>query len=294
VKRRFGIPIALVLALVAVAIVLQPRKEPPTRNAERPAGDTLTTGEKARIRGFWESYREGLSLKLEGRWEEAIAAFRRALELDPDHENSLFNIANCYLELDRTDEALDALEHMVRVNPQSQRGYYQIGLVHACPLEGYPFDLEAAEQALRRAFEINKEESGALLRLGEVVLVRGKPEEALEYLSLANRSNFRAVEGYYLRGYIRWKEGRDDEARELLAEAIEQSRAKKVVPAVPGEGDTKVDAELPPTRMEEKLLFKRFWDGIGDRHEGNEVGPGALESEFHPLDEYVEELRSRH
>ena len=289
-----GVAIAGAAALAAVAGFLAFRggsaAPPPTASASL---SSLSPEEKARVREFWEVYREARALKLRGGWRRAIPKYGRALELDPEHEDSLYSLANCHFELDEFAEALGGLTRLVEVNPMSHRGFLQTGVIRSYPGTGDLFDLEEAETALLRAFEINKEETGSLLRLGELALVRGEDERAFELLALANQSNFRAVEGYYLRGYLRWKGNRRDASLELLREAVRQSRKPVVVAGVPGEGDTRPGSLLPPTTLDGKLLVRPRWKGLLKRYPDDQVALGALDLEFAPMRTYLEELRAR-
>ena len=291
-RGRIMAPGFLAMGALAVALACGEKKAPPppTRTSSAPA---LSQAEKDRIRAFWATYGKARDLKLTGKWEEAIPIYRQALDLDPRHEDTLYGLANCHFELDQFEEALKALQRLVEVNPMSHRGYDQMGAVHACPLGTDTFDLAAAETALNRAIEINPEESGALLRLGELVLVKGDEERAFKLLALANQSNFRAVEGYYLRAYMRWKEKRLEESRDLLSEAVRQSKKPKVVAGVPGEGDTKEGSVLPPTTVAEKVLVKACWSGLLKRFPDEKIETEALGAEFASLDSYLKQLRAR-
>jgi hypothetical protein len=60
---------------------------------------------------------------------------------------------------------------------------------------------------LQRALAISPEESGSLLQLGMVIRAKVDLERASKYFSMARQLNFKAVEAYYLDGYIQWKQG---------------------------------------------------------------------------------------
>ena len=239
---------------------------------------------KARIVEFWSIYRGAQALRRQGEWQAAITEFHRALEIDPRHEDALYGLANCSIEIGRFEAALTALERLAEADPLGQRAYLQIGLIRSYPQAGDVYDLDAAEAALRRAVEINQEESGAFLRLAEVMLVKGDADQAFELYALANRSNFRAVEGYYVRAYLRWRAGRVEEAVDLLTEAVRQSRAPQIVAGVPGEGDTRSGSRLPPSTIDEKRMFARVWNGLAERFPGDHVVAAALDAEFAALD----------
>jgi len=59
----------------------------------------------------------GLALHASGRFEEAVASYRNALLLAPDHPEILYNLANACLELGRLDEALSAYDAALAVKP---------------------------------------------------------------------------------------------------------------------------------------------------------------------------------
>lgn len=282
--------VAVLVALVLAGALVHLGRGPSTPSREPDRASSISEERKAGIRDFWAVYRQARSFKLQGIWEQAIESYQRALELDSRHEDSLYGLANCYLEIDRFGEALRCLDRLVEINPMSLRGQLQKGMIHACPA-GSEFDLDAAEAALQRAFEINQEETGSLLRLGEVALMRGDDERAFELFALANRSNFRAVEGYYLRAYIRWEQNRLVESRDLLEEARRRGGEPKVVAGVPGEGDTRPGSSLPPTTLDDKLPLRRFWSGLVKRYPANEIETRVLDAEFNPVQTYLTDLR---
>ena len=279
------LPVLLVL-LLGGGVYLWRGRPTPTRLDERPTS-SLSDQEKARLQEFWKSFREAETLRRQGQWESALPVYRAALDLDPDHERALYHFANCLIELDRYQEALEPLQHLVEVAPLSQRGHLQIGLVRSCPSAAEAFDLDSAERALRRAVKINQEETGALLRLAGVLLVKGDLEQAAELYTLANQSNFRAVEGYYLRAYVDWLNDRSASARELLQEAVRQLGQPEVVAGVPGEGDTRNGDQLPPSTIEAKRLIRPFWSGLDERL----TDQTELHAEFAPLAAWLSRLR---
>ncbi len=164
---RRSLVILTVVSIVIISALLTRRIDFEKTDVEPQKTSSLSQEERTRIQDFWRFYRLGEQLKREGRWQQAIPEYRRALNVDSQHENSLYSLANCYLELNRFTEALEVLEQLVKAHPMSRRGYQQIGILRASPLAGELFDLLAAKRALLRAVEINKEESGSLLLLAE-------------------------------------------------------------------------------------------------------------------------------
>ena len=118
-----------------------------------------------------------------------------------------------------------------------------------------PSDLQAAEESLARAHAINPEETGALLVLGEVALLRGDTRLADERLAAACRTNPKAVGGFFLRGYLAWKRG-DNIAATKFLEDTRTALGKEWQPkGATSEGDVKQKQHV------EKTPLTPFWDG---------------------------------
>jgi len=119
----------LLLGLLGMAALQCNRDEPPVPAAER---EGLSDERKAEIRRFWEVYNRATSLRLQGAWAEAVAAYQEALALDPRHEDSLYYLAASLLD----EEA-----------PLLSPGCYLQGEVNAFPLLNLPV-LDAQERYL--------------------------------------------------------------------------------------------------------------------------------------------------
>lgn len=207
-----------------------------------PAGaEGLSAERKAAIRRFWEVYRRAVDLRLKGDADGAVAAYEEALELDPDHEDALYNLGNAAFDSGQYSVAEDAWRRLLRVNPHRARARAQLGALYYCGLPGAPFDLARARAELTRAFDLNREESGPLAKLGEVALLGGDLDEAARHFSLSQRANFRSVEAVYLEGYLKWRSGDAAAGKRNLARAVELSLAARgsASPGASSEGDTK-------------------------------------------------------
>jgi thioredoxin-like negative regulator of GroEL len=253
------VPAALALALGACA----PATPPPRPEPAGSAGPSAA--ERERRRAFWQRYEEADALRRTGRWPEALPLYEAALEADPRHEDALYGLANCLLELGRHEAARDALSRLVAVNPLSQRAHLQLGYLHSCPEAACCFDLEAAQRELERAVAINREETGALLRLAEIVLARGDRERARDLLGRVRRANTHSVGAPWLLAWIALDEGRPDEARSLLEDAAARSRGPEMPTAVPAEGDTRGDHRLVASMLPAGRIVPPVWKGLADR-----------------------------
>lgn len=244
-----------------------------------------TDAEKAQVVRFWELFRTATTQRLDGQLQDAAGTYEQALELNPRHEDSLYYLGQCQQDLGRYDSALQAFERLVEVNPRSARGHLALGSLLSYPDPSAPRDLARAEEAFRTAQSINAEETGAALKLGELRLVRGDPDEAQDWLEAAYRTNHRSVEALFLTAYLRHRAGDPDGAWELYRKAVATGQEPPPPVAVPGEGDTRPGAGH---RVERVSLLSEV-AVPAPRPDGSE--PESLEEIFEPLATRLRELQ---
>jgi tetratricopeptide (TPR) repeat protein len=222
--------------------------------AATPAGaSSAPTDDRQRLLLFWEKQRAAMqAMKVEDNVEKAAALFREALAIQPDHEDSLYYLANCLLAEGDTDGAIEQLQHLIRVNSMSHRGLKRLGILLA-GAAGRPKGLETARDLMQKAVAINPEETGALLVLGEIDLLQGNTTAAGEHLEAATRMNPRAGNALFLQAYLAWRNGDDDGAVTLLEKARD-TRGEEWTP----EGTTSEGDVLHKMHSEESPL-SRFW-----------------------------------
>ncbi|HZI95202.1 MAG TPA: tetratricopeptide repeat protein [Patescibacteria group bacterium] len=151
------------------------------------------------------------------------------------------------------------------------------------PDESARFDPSAAEEHLRRAHEINGEETGPMLRLGEIMIVKGDMAAARHWLEAAARTNPKSVEAAFLAGYLRWQEGNLDDARAFYAKAVRAARIDAPVKGVLNEGDRKASPlRLPMGRT----LFGSFCATLPES--ATDLGPL-----YQPVRDYARRLAHR-
>jgi tetratricopeptide (TPR) repeat protein len=84
-----------------------------------------------------------------GQWNEALANFRRAVELDPRSQNNRFNLGETYWLLHDQTHAVQAFDEAIGLAPDWSQPY--VGKAQA--LLGSGADVEQARQVLRAAAE---------------------------------------------------------------------------------------------------------------------------------------------
>lgn len=241
-QRRAVLALSLAALGVGGLVLWTGRPEP--QSEEAGLADSAAVLGQERLRRLWELYRRATAARMAGEIEEAVALYEAALELNGTHEDALYYLGNVQFELGQFLEAERAWRRLVEVNPVSSRAHVQLGVLYACRARPARFDPVAARAEFRRALEINQEETGPLLRLGELALLAGDQGSARQQLSAVVRTNPRSAEAYFLLGYIAWVDGQRREAAARLREAVRAAHPPEAVAGIPGEGDTRSAAPL--------------------------------------------------
>jgi hypothetical protein len=233
--------------------------DPVARQMSRaPANASAATGlSPDQVVEFWKKQHLAMdALKKDSDIQKAARLFREAVALNPAHEDSRYYLANCLYAEGDTAGALEQLDALIRINPQSHRGYQRKGLLLAAAARNMD-QLTAAESTVGKAQALNPEETGTLLLLGEIALLRGDSGGAQRQLEMACRTNPKAVGGYFLRGYLAWKNHDLPRARDLLL-AAKNARGKDWKPAgSAAEGDVRARMHTEGS----VLSIWETWDG---------------------------------
>ena len=135
------------------------------------------------------------------RYPDAEREYNRSRQLNAKSERPLVNLGSLFIEessLQRSDreaggklldQALDALEQAVKLNPRSAVGYFLLGQAN------YRSDfLEEAEAAFKKAHDLDPHMGAARLMLANVYVKLEKWENVLEHLDAYLKENPKAVD----------------------------------------------------------------------------------------------------
>ncbi len=243
--------------------------------------------DRSSVESFWRLYREATAHRAASRIRLADQTYARALELNPDHEDVLYYFGGMRLELGDFESAARAWRHLVSVNPSSARTHSQLGSLFLCLDPGAPFQLDSADIHIRRAHEINKEENGPILRLGEIALLRGDLDSAAKQFDMVLVTHAGSGPALFYSGYLSWKSGNTDRARALFRRAAAAIVPAAAVAGVASEGDTKRGSAIVANRDRcDDLRALSDVGGSGDEE-------SVVNSRYHALDSILAIAKKR-
>lgn len=109
-----------------------------------------------------------------GKYDEAAAAYGKALAVEPDNVDLLRGVTESLLAGGQSSAALPYAEHWVRLQPDDQSA--RLALARAQTLLG---QYDQAEQSYQKAAELGPQNPALLLGQGEVYLQQGQQDKAI-------------------------------------------------------------------------------------------------------------------
>ncbi|HQQ75803.1 MAG TPA: sulfatase-like hydrolase/transferase [Thermoanaerobaculia bacterium] len=147
---------------------------------------------------------------------DAIRHFKRALELNPMHEQSLFDLAAEYADLGRWDEALAGFRRVLELKGADARASLAIADVY---VRLKRFD-EAAD-VLDKASQSGESAPFFANKMGEVRVEQGRDDEAVPQFERAVALDDGFALPHFNLGFLREKRGEGRLAAEQYARALE-------------------------------------------------------------------------
>ena len=129
---------------------------------------------------FWNN--KGFSLISLGRHDEAVACFRKALEIQPDYANAHSNLGNTLQAKGDLDGAISEYRTALRLKPDFAGAHYNLG--NALDAKG---DLDGAIAEFRTAIRLQPDHANARTNLGNALYARGALDGAIAEYRVALR-----------------------------------------------------------------------------------------------------------
>jgi tetratricopeptide (TPR) repeat protein len=159
----------------------------------------------------------GLLSAREGRTDEAIQQFQKALQLDPDHFIALENLGNAYRQAKRWDDAKSTLQRALQLQPDSPEANYAMGMVYA-----QTDDANNAYEYLQKAIAERPAYPEALNNLGVLYLRKQQPTDAENSFKEAIRVAPSFQQSYFNLARLYAIEGNTAAARKVLTDLLQQ------------------------------------------------------------------------
>ncbi len=147
---------------------------------------------------------------------EAEKLYQQALDKDPSSSEGLSGLMNTYFAQKQFDKAIAAANAQIAKSPKTANFYDLLGTA----LFNGRKDLPGAEAALRKAIELDKNNTDALEKLGKVQVQEGAADKALATYQQSIKDNPRDVTFYVLSGELYEAKKDWDQAKTMYQQAL--------------------------------------------------------------------------
>lgn len=174
----------------------------------------------------------GILATREGRMDEAVEYFQKALQLSPDHLIALDNLGSAYRQTKRWNDAQQAYERALRTNPADPEANYGLGMVYA-----HNEDTTRAEDYLQRALQLRPVYPEALNNLGILYLRTQRRDQAVASFEESIRIAPDFDQSYLNLARVHVIEDNPEKARAVLLELLkhhpDHAQAKSMLEQLP-------------------------------------------------------------
>lgn len=185
---RFGLVAVVVLIVAALAyLFFQQRPAVPPGSEPAPAGQEAAPVPEVPFEAgsAQAQFESGNSHAQAGRWDQARAAYQKAIELDPNFQAAYANLGVVYYQLEQLDLAASQYQKALELDPDDGDVAYNLGALYLqqALISGEqpdPAMLERAVTQLKQAAELSPNLAEPYFSLGVAYQVSGRTEEAIE------------------------------------------------------------------------------------------------------------------
>ena len=149
-------------------------------------------------------------------FSEAEKSYQQALDKDPASSDGLSGLLNTYFAENQPDKAVAAANAQLAKSPNNSAFYDLLGTA----LFNGKKDLKGAEAALRKAVELDRNNSDALVKLGKVQVAEGAADQALATYQQSIKDNPREISFYILAGELYESQNKWDNAKAMYQQAL--------------------------------------------------------------------------
>lgn len=155
-------------------------------------------------------------LREQERWDDAILAYSKVIETDPDSYAPNYHLGWCLFQVKEYDKAIDAIQKTIVLNPDEYSSHYFLGLSFY-HLERY----DNAVEVFRKAVQLDPTAFWAYYFLGVSFYHLNQYDNAIEMLQTAIELNPAEYWSHHFLGRSHYLLEQYDSAIEILQRAIE-------------------------------------------------------------------------
>jgi tetratricopeptide (TPR) repeat protein len=157
----------------------------------------------------------GLLHLLQKQYADAIKFYQHALDLDATSTDGLQGVMNTYIAEKQVDTAVAAAKAQIAKSPNSSGFYDLLGTALY-----QKKDFSGAAAAFRKAIDLDKNNSDALLKLAQAQAAEGSVSQALATYEQSMKDHPRDISFYILAGMLYESQRNWDEAKILYQQAL--------------------------------------------------------------------------
>ena len=149
----------------------------------------------------------GNALQLKGKLEEAIQAYKKALSIKPEYAEAYYNMGVVLQELVKPEEAIETYNKALSIKPDYAKAYNNMGII--LKDQG---KLDEAIESNNKALSIKPDFAEAYNNMGNALQEQGKLEKAMKAFKKAFSIEPNYADAHYNMGNALQEQGKLDEA----------------------------------------------------------------------------------
>jgi tetratricopeptide (TPR) repeat protein len=132
-----------------------------------------------------DDYNRGVIYQSQGRFEEAISEYQKAIVLEPQYGWAWSNLGNTWLSLEKVGEAIECFHKAIEIDPRDPTFHNNLG--YAYSRQG---QLDSARSEYETAVSLYPNYAAALLNLACLHSLQGNLDLSLSFLERALEKGF--------------------------------------------------------------------------------------------------------
>ncbi len=161
----------------------------------------------------------------DSQWEEALAEYEKALQIDPQSGRLHYDFASALLQARRPNKAIAECEISIELDPGKAEAYLLLGQIYRSQLnDGQPEILDKAIDSFEKGLAIEASNIEGLFYLGRLYVFRGRNEDAVEVYGRLVEARPDILSAHQQRAESLMTLGKTAEAIEALEYALKYHR----------------------------------------------------------------------